>query len=502
MNKFSIDQRNLSVLYDTAGARALDREATALLNGDAYVLMQRAGLVGWQTLSGRYPAAGCITVVCGTGNNGGDGYVLARRALEARRRVRVVHLPDNGPRTELAQRACTEYLAAGGSVELFPTAFDDDDVIVDALFGIGLTRAPDAALSELIMAINASACPVFSLDVPSGIDADRGIAPGAAVRADCTLQFIGRHKGLYTGEALDHSRIVLLNSLEVPENVFSRVRPAALLLEPEYLKAGLGIRRRNSHKGDSGRVLCVGGDHGSGGAIALCAEAALRTGAGLVGVATQGAHVAAILARCPEIMVFGVEQDGDIDAKLKQADVLAVGPGLGQSLWARHLYRQALASARPLVLDADGLNLLAVAPHALTDTILTPHPGEAARLLHSDIGTVQQDRFAAADALVERYRTVVVLKGAGSIVTAPGQLPCVIAAGNPGMAIGGMGDLLTGIIASLRAQGIPAFASACMGALLHATAGDEAVVEGGERGLLPSDLLPWLRRLVNQGSDR
>jgi NAD(P)H-hydrate epimerase len=267
---------------------------------------------------------------------------------------------------------------------------------------------------------------------------------------------------------------------------------------PDALPAWLPPRPRDSHKGANGHVLCIGGDHGSGGAIVLCAQAALRTGAGLASVATRAAHVPALLARQPEAMAHAVESADALAPLFARASIIAIGPGLGQGAWGRAMLAAALAASKPLVLDADALNLLAAAPRALpAGTILTPHPGEAARLLDSDIASVQGDRNAAALALVQRYGAVVVLKGAGTIVAAPGRIPRVVAAGNPGMATGGMGDLLTGVIAALRAQGLDAFDAASCGALLHAHAGDLAAREDGMRGLLPSDLLPWLHRCAN-----
>jgi NAD(P)H-hydrate epimerase len=267
---------------------------------------------------------------------------------------------------------------------------------------------------------------------------------------------------------------------------------------PDALPAWLPPRPRDSHKGDNGHVLCIGGDHGSGGAIVLCAQAALRTGAGLASVATRAAHVPALLARQPEAMAHAVESADALAPLFAGASVIAIGPGLGQGDWARALFAATLDAGKPGVLDADALNLLAASPRALPPgTILTPHPGEAARLLGSDAAGIQADRAAAAYALVERYAAVVVLKGAGTVVAAPDRKPRIVAAGNPGMATGGMGDLLTGVVAALRAQGLEAFDAASCGALLHAHAGDLAAREGGMRGLLPSDLLPCLRRCAN-----
>jgi len=270
------------------------------------------------------------------------------------------------------------------------------------------------------------------------------------------------------------------------------------VLKPSDLARWLRPRARDSHKGDHGHVLCVGGDSGSGGAIVLCAQAALRGGAGLVSVATRAEHVAALLARQPEAMVHGVDSGEAFAPLLRRADVVAIGPGLGQGEWGRALLDAALRCGKPLLLDADAINLVAEAQSALpATTIVTPHPGEAARLLASTAARVQADRGAAARALVDRLGCVVVLKGAGTLVASPdGRFAC-IAAGNPGMATGGMGDLLAGVIAALRAQGLEGFDAAACGALLHAAAGDAAAEAGGMRGLLPCDLLPQLRRLAN-----
>lgn len=483
-------------LYDTRAARELDARASALLGGNSHALMLRAGQAAWRHLREHWPHAQRIVVVCGPGNNGGDGYVLAQLAHRAGRQVIVVHLDEHVPRTPSCQRACTEYVAAGGRVELHAGRLPSADVVVDALFGIGLSRAPDAESARLIEAINTQSAPVFALDVPSGVDADRGDVPGVAVLASRTLQFIAEHVGLRTGDALEYTGACALDELDVPDGIFTDIAAAADGLGQGALARWLLPRRRNTHKGESGRVLCIGGDHGSGGAIALCAEAALRAGAGLLRVATRAQHVGPILAHRPEAMVRAVESGEDLAPLLSQNDVIALGPGLGQGEWGKGLFELVVRADKPCVLDADALNLLAGHPHDLRDAILTPHPGEAARLLGVDTRAIQQDRFAAARALAERYGAVIVLKGAGTIVAAPASVPCVLDAGNPGMAVGGMGDVLTGIIAALRAQGLAAFDAARAGALMHSLAGDVAATEG-ERGLLPSDLLPIVRRLAN-----
>ena len=485
-----------SYLLDAAALRGIETRAAASL-GDGFELMRRAGQAAWREVLERWPQALRIVVVCGPGNNGGDGYVLARQALMSGRQVEVVRLPQHEPHSELATRARGDYQAAYGRVQSFAEQLPVADLVVDALFGLGLSRAPDADTSTLIEAINTHAAPVFSLDAPSGVDCDLGSVPGVAVRATHTLEFIARKKGLCTGASLDHVGTLALATLDVPANLVEDAAASATLLEARDLSRWLHPRRRDTHKGANGRVLCIGGDFGGGGAILLCAEAALRCGAGLVDVATRGMHLPALLVRSPEALAHEVDDGSGLHDLLEKAGVVAIGPGLGQREWGAMLYRGAMSAGKPLVLDADALNLLAMSADALpADSIITPHPGEAARLLGIPAADVQRDRYGAARELASRYRCTVVLKGAGSIVASPEHMPRVIGAGNPGMAVGGMGDVLTGTIASLRAQGLGAFDAACAGALLHAVAGD-AASEHGERGLLPSDLMPSLRQFAN-----
>lgn len=490
-----------SYLFNAAALRGIETRAAAAL-GDPFELMRRAGQSAWRQALEHWPQAQRILVVCGPGNNGGDGYVLARQALMSGRQVEVVRLPRHEPRSEPAMQACRDFQAANGRVQLFAEHLPQSDLVVDALFGLGLSRAPDADSAALIDAINAQSAPVFSLDAPSGVDCDTGHVPGTAVLATRTLEFIARKTGLNTGGARSHVGEASLASLDLAPGLVSDAPASAELLDAGELQRWLTPRRRDSHKGTNGRVLCVGGDFGGGGAILLCAEAALRCGAGLVDVATRERHVPALLTRTPEALAHAVDDESGFDAILGRADVLAIGPGLGQGDWGLHLQQRSMAAGKPMVVDADALNLIARSARPLpVDTIITPHPGEASRLLGCTSADVQRDRYAAAHELCARYRCIVVLKGAGTLVVSPDRLPRVIAAGNPGMAAGGMGDVLTGAIAALRAQGVPAFDAASAGALLHAVAGDSAA-QDGERGLLPSDLMPWLRRLANPGMRR
>ena len=486
-------------LYTPAQVRELDRRAIRVHGIPGHVLMARAGRAAWRLIRRRYPGARRLLVLCGGGNNGGDGYVIARLAADAGLRVDLCALSEPTALTGDAGRAAGEALE-----QLAPIPFSDGlaheaDVIVDALLGTGLDRPVAGPLAEVIQAVNAADRPVVAVDVPSGLSAASGKVLGVAVRAALTPTFIGLKQGLFTGDAADYVGDVVFDDLQVPPAVYDDMTAATRRVDASLLRTRLTPRPRTAHKGQFGHVLVVGGDHGAGGAAQMAAEAAARVGAGRVSVFTQPAHVAAMLARCPSIMVHGATQADDLPALAERASVIAVGPGLGQAAWGQACLTQTLAAGKPLVVDADGLNLLArgeaVLPATTGGTVLTPHPGEAARLLDTRIADIEADRFAAVDALARRYAAVVVLKGAGTLI-GDGDQRAVVTAGNPGMASGGMGDVLTGIIAGLLAQGETAWTAARLGALVHAMAADCAAVQG-ERGLLADDLLEQLRGVIN-----
>jgi len=318
-------------LYDIAAMRRIEVQATALCGGDDFALMQRAGAAAWRFLLQHWPQAQRIVVACGPGNNGGDGYVLARHSLESGRQATVVHAAGHAPRSPLARRAATALLEAGGRAAEAGPSLPACDLVVDALFGIGFSGRMDDAGAVLVAAIDACGAEVLALDVPSGIDASCGDVPGPAVRATRTLQFIGDHAGLATGAALDHLGALSMAPLDVPPAAFEGVEPVAWRLRAGALAGMLPRRTRTAHKGHSGHVLVAGGDHGMGGAAILAASAALRAGAGLVSVATRAAHVAPLLARTPEAMVHAVEDPGDATGLVAAADVCAVGRAWGRA---------------------------------------------------------------------------------------------------------------------------------------------------------------------------
>lgn len=492
-------------LYRAEQVRELDRVAIEEYGVPSAELMARAGAAAFAALRSRWPEARRIAVLCGTGNNGGDGYVLARLAQAAGLTVAVFRLGDAERLQGAAASAAAECRAAG--VEISPYAgqsLRDRDVIVDALLGTGLDREVAGPYRDAIEAVNAgTAARVLAIDVPSGLHADTGRVLGAAVRADVTVSFIGLKQGLFTGEGPELAGEVEYSDLGLPDALLSRIDPAAVRLSWGVLGALLAPRRRTAHKGDYGHVLVVGGGHGMMGAALLAAQTAARAGAGLVSVATRAVHAPLLSMARPELMSHGVERTSELRPLLERADVVAIGPGLGRSDWGRSLFGHLLDAPHRLVLDADALNLLAAEPMRREDWVITPHPGEAARLLGVAAAEVQRDRYAAVRALQARYGGVAVLKGAGSLVCGPNGAVAVCTAGNPGMASGGMGDVLTGLIAGLLAQGLDLSDAAGLGVLLHAEAGDRAAAEGGgERGLLASELIAQLRPLLNPAVPR
>ncbi|WP_039749047.1 bifunctional ADP-dependent NAD(P)H-hydrate dehydratase/NAD(P)H-hydrate epimerase [Solimonas variicoloris] len=485
-------------LYTAAQARELDRRAIQDFGISGYTLMQRAARACWAAVQQRWPRARSLAVICGSGNNGGDGYELARLARAAGWIVQL-YAVSGEPRQGDAALACAAWKGDGGAVLPMPTCLPATDVVADALFGTGLSRTLDDASKLAITAIaqaRAAGAGVVAIDIPSGLDATRGAADyGAVVQADLTVTFIGRKLGLHTGQGPAVCGAVQFAGLELGPEVHEGMAPAARLQAAVDLDAVLPPRVPTAHKGEHGHVLVVGGNLGMMGAALLAGRAALRAGAGLVSIATRHEHAAMLTAVQPELMCHGIEDAAGLRRLMARATVVAIGPGLGTDDWARLLWTEVMGSSQPRVLDADALNLLAAAPATvLGDTVLTPHPGEAARLLGATSAAVQSDRAAALHALQTRYGAAVVLKGAGTMVS--GVAPLVCPFGNPGMAVGGMGDALTGIIAALRAQGLAAALAAQAGVLAHALAGD-AAASAGERGLLPSDLIDRLRTIVN-----
>jgi hydroxyethylthiazole kinase-like uncharacterized protein yjeF len=470
-------------------------------------LMERAGAgaayVARQMLAAAAGDQGPPLIVAGPGNNGGDAFVVARLLKESWHAPRVLFAGDAARLPVDARQAHDAWIAAGGTcLREFPAADSrPHGLIVDGLFGIGLTRPIEGQYADWISLMNASGCQILALDVPSGLNAATGQTTGPCVRASRTVSFIALKPGLLTGDGPDHCGLVSLCDLDL--NIGS---PDGELLSPDLFRTCLQPRLRNSHKGSYGSVAIIGGCPGMAGAALLAGRAALRCGTGRVYLGMLE-HLNVDPGQ-PELMLRT-----PTDA-LSAATVLAIGPGLGQSLQAGELLGQALDTTMPLVIDADGLNLLtqgtllmrkvAVRP---APTFLSPHPAEAARLLGCSTAEIQADRLAATLELARRFRAHVALKGCGTIIAAPPtperQRWFINTTGNPGLASAGSGDVLTGMLAALLAQGWPPL-EAMLGAVhLHGAAADACVAAGhGPIGLSAGELIDPARHLLNDWTAR
>ena len=484
-------------IYSVASVREIDRTAIEDHGIPGYTLMTRAGAAALRAARRRFPDAKRWQVVCGGGNNGGDGYVVARLAANAGIIVSVLTLVDPQALRRDAAKAYRDFVAEGGVVMPWNGELDAEaELLVDAILGSGLERDLAGEYARAVAAINEHEAGVMSLDIPTGINGDTGKLLGSAVKADLSVTFVGLKKGLFLDRGGEYCGELHYDGLKIPDKCRANVSAEFRRVDDALMRHAFPPRRRTAHKGDFGHVLVIGGGEGMPGAVRLCGEAALRAGAGRVSIATAPSHAAVLTATRPELMSHAIEGPADFEPLLEKADVLAFGPGLGLSDWARALFDIVAADTRPAVWDADALNLLADSPGKSATRIITPHPAEAGRLLKRSTADVQSDRPGAAQALQERYGGVAVLKGAGSLIAAGEESPSICTSGNPGMAAAGMGDVLTGIIAALLGQGLSTKQAALAGVEAHARAGDLGA-SGGERGLIASDLIAALRGIVN-----
>lgn len=486
--------------YSAQQSQAIDAFAIHQQGIPGLLLMKRAGLFSYEILLNHYPKTKHLLILCGTGNNGGDGFVVAQLALLAGLRTTVVLHGHSDQLTGDALLAYQEFTQLGGDVTLFEAglpvleSLSQYDVIIDALFGTGMDkdRPITGALAEWVSTINQQATPVIALDIPSGLDANTGQIHGCAIQAERTCTFITQKPGLYQLHGQDTAGKIHHSRLFLNDDTLHSQPPIAHHHTLKHWLSHLPKRNAVSHKGSTGQVLLIGGDQYMMGAVQMAGLACLKVGAGLVKVITHPEHGIALTQALPELMCYS---DTEFKAHSASAKVIAMGPGLGLREWGEALFHQTLQLPQTKVLDADALTLLAQAPLHQTNWILTPHPGEAARLLNSTTEAVQNDRFSAIKAIQKRYGGVVVLKGNASLIF-DGEHLEICLAGNPGMATGGMGDVLTGTISGLIAQGMPLFEAACLGVSLHAHAGDIIAQQKGQHGLLPTELASTLSQLL------
>lgn len=477
--------------------RQEESQAAEAMGITLLTLMERAGAAAFHLAQRAYPQSRCWLILCGHGNNGGDGYVVARLAKAAGIAVTLLAIEEGKtPLPEEAEHARNAWLNGGGEIRAADSEWPQEiDLIIDGLLGTGLRSAPRSPVRDIITQVNQHSAPVLALDVPSGLVAQTGAQPGEAIAANCTITFIALKAGLLTGKARALVGDLQYDALGV-EPWLQQQTPPILRRDRHNLTQWLVPRSPTAHKGDNGRLLIIGGDKGTAGAIRMTGEAALRSGAGLVRVLTRDENVPSLLTARPELMVDALSPRA-LDAALHWADVVVIGPGLGTHAWGRQALENISECNMPMLWDADALNLLALAPEKRHNRIITPHPGEAARLLGCSVGEIEQDRLQAARRLVKKYGGCVVLKGAGTVIANETGPLEIIDVGNPGMATGGMGDVLSGIIGALLAQKMAPDNAARAGCVVHGAAADWLAARFGTRGMLACDLFTALYRFVN-----
>jgi len=500
-------------LFESNEIKNIEQLSAESRNIELYQLMELAGQAAWQSIETSWPKVNKITVVCGSGNNAGDGFVLARIAAHYGKVVQVLLVDVKAEPKGDALLAYQAMVTEGIKTSHFhPELLKEQHLIVDAILGTGIKGALKENVQQVIESINDlldlqqeldNPVELLSLDIPSGLESNTGYVNPIAIRATQTLTFIALKSGMVTGDARAYCGVIDVATLGVTKDSLQQFRAQAWIDDADALINSLPQRSSVSHKGDHGHLLLIGGDYGFGGAILMSAMAAGRCGAGMLTILTRDAHVAPILTQCPEAMIRSVTGAGDpaLMNILQNIDAVVIGPGLGQESWAKGLLEVICATDLPLLLDADALNILAAnknpEKYKKTNWIITPHPGEAGRLLNIETSQIQQNRYQAVHLLQKKYSAVTVLKGAGTLIADYENNITVCNEGNAGMASAGMGDILSGIIGTLLAQGIEASLAARIGVALHARAGDLAAMNG-QKGLMATDLISPLRMLINQ----
>ncbi len=504
-------------LFSAEQTREIDRIAIEkLYGGDGYQLMKKAGRSLFNFVHRTYPNKSHWIVLCGRGNNGGDGYVAARLANAQGIEVTVVQL---GSVDDLTLSLQGEALAAYQDLSMTPvpvlsfsefqSTYEENAsqagfVVIDAMLGTGLKGQVRAEYHQAIEWVNQSDLPVVAVDVPSGLCADTGTPLGEAVKAAHTLTFIGINSGLCTAKAKAYTGLLHFDELGIPQAIRQEVKSYTHLLSPRVIETHRFKRLPTDHKGDSGRALFIGGSDGTSGAALLACEAALRSGIGLLSAMVGENAVLPMLGRLPEVMVRAFEDSpcDQFQALSNQSDAIAIGPGLGVNERSKMLLELTLKRRKPTVLDADALNIIALNPelwrnYGHADCVMTPHPLEAARLLQSTVDQIEADRFQATQQLVEAFKCCVLLKGSGTLISKKQNNQYVCYLGNESMATGGMGDVLSGLVLSFLAKSKDTLESTKLAALVHSLSAERAS-EKGIIGCLPTDLMKEIRLVINE----
>ena len=508
-----------SEVFTSDEVKLIEQDYARTHNGHCFDLMQKAGRAVYDFIVSECGDAREIWIFCGKGNNGGDGYIVAGLLLERsiRHRVFATGIPHEGSEASLAYEY---YIKLGGNIEyelpnggIIPgkdsgvAPFVYPDIVIDALLGTGIESAPSGITAKWISYINKLDAYTVSVDVPSGVNADTGNVRGMSVCADATVCMLALKPGLFTSDAVDFVGRIIFASLDVNTSGYhellctnSEKSPLPIVrINYEDIEDKLPVRLPSYNKGDNGKILLICGARGMGGAAIICGNGALRSGAGLVKVAMDKDNIAPMLSVRPELMSVDFNDDEAVDRAISWADAIAIGPGLGVNEMTEHLLSKvADLEEQNIVYDADAINVLAgyELDYYRENRILTPHPGEAARLLNCSAEEINSNRLSACFKIQQKYGGVVILKGAGSIIC-DGKEITIIDEGSAALATGGSGDLLTGIIVSLLGQGLSLNDAACAGACIHGRAGYMAGQDGGIVGTMPMDLCKYIRELCN-----
>ncbi len=487
------------------------------------VLMERAALAVRDAVLERFPGAHDILVICGSGNNGGDGFAAARLLNLAGKNAKILFVGKHDKMTEQTKREAEIFRNYSGEVLADESPVKGYDLIIDALFGIGLKREVIGRYADVIGAVNRLDTPVVAIDIPSGISADTGQVMGCAVRADLTVTMAQAKIGQMLYPGADYCGEVLVRDVGITDeglyrSITSSIRSheeedrsdeeVAMALEEKDLADLLPGRIADANKGTYGKLLVIAGAVQMAGAAVMAGRAACRAGCGLVCVLSDEANRQILQTSLPEALYSCWSEEETVKQRLAWADAVAIGPGLGQSDRSLEILRMVLSSFRgPIVIDADALNLIAAHPEIIPEdglkAVITPHPGEMSRLTRitgegeRSVPELMSDMVHTAEAFSREYRCVTVLKGARTVITDSERVR-LNTAGNEGMATGGSGDVLTGIIGSFLAQGSDLFDASCAGVLLHALAGDCAAEELGSRSLMAGDIIRFLPKVLSR----
>ncbi|MFT5703366.1 MAG: NAD(P)H-hydrate epimerase [Rickettsiales bacterium] len=483
----------LEKLFSTSQIREIENHIYDVLKIDEYNLMFAAGesildFILKKNLNKNQE----IYVFCGSGNNGGDGFIVAALLKKNGFKVNVIEVGNFHNQSDIAKKA--QEFALNNDVKLLPFHKDleinDDSIIIDAIFGIGLKGEVKEDAKFAIQKINNSKSYVIAADISSGLCANSGNILGVSVQANATITFLGLKQGLFLNNGLQVSGKIILSNLGVEYGTFlAGLKSNYNILDKNKIENLIPQRKKDSHKGDFGHLLVVGGQLGMGGAVLMAAKAALKIGSGRVTILTKKENYGAIISHLPNVMVDFYENEEDLKRIIKDKDIIAIGPGLGKSDWAKELVEFFIKSDLPKIIDADALNLISEGNHIdLKNSIITPHPTEASRLLGLSTKEIQNNRVDSIKNLNNKYNCVSVLKGSGSLIFDNKNL-VICPYGNPKMAVAGMGDVLTGIIAGFACQKLDLFSSAIIGVYVHGLAGDKTAEKNNCPSISPLDLI-------------